>query len=1081
MTQKITISVSEAGTPAARTFAYRISVDGDVLANRTLTPVQSQQVQEMAAQYISLFEDASKAGAIEYLPILGDGLFHLFLETGWQDFGARILQGGDVVIASNISEVLQLPWEYLRLAKGDVIGISERFNICRHPIVAGGQPHGSIKIASGPLRVLFLAAEPLDYEQEELEMLKAAEGLDMVLEVSDKATLDELKDLAHAFQPQVVRIVANGKMLEGASRISMQGIESKPDLRSIEELAVALEGCGVKCIILGGVQSEATASLELFCQKLVEHFPLAILWKLSSSAMRAFYMPLASGGQTFDEALRMARQEMHKTCLEQKTICSLPVMYVGSDLPNIKDSQKRAEFAQAISSAIHNEQQPLPGLSEGYAKVFVNRRKDMQRLPSAFAEGRMHTLIITGPEGVGKSTLATALAISLASFGYTILPVFSSKYNPVSMSRLLEIVIGHLSRIGHSDQAHRLKGGPVKKRLKALIDVLKDGKFLIVLDGLDLESKTGKIMDTNLAEFYLQMLPDLGASRVIITCKALPADALTLPFRAWEWQLSGLSKAAFMRFLLQDEAVANRYRRGEITYEKLQEVHSKAYIKPASPAQMRQALGLGESCTGSEALALLSASINPASRLALSRCAVYSNLFSLAGLVAVAGVAEDEALAMAKEWQKLSLAYQVGNLWAVPSTSRDYLLATLSQEELHLVHGVAGDFLKGIAESGRSAELGLSRLDSLLEARGHYLAAEDLEDARMVTARISGYLERRGYFQDIISLNQELFDRGPHAMPMNWMARAYQDQDDYGKAIQLYERIIQIGSDAVAFYGLGTTYLSMDKLDLARENLQKAVEIWQSSGDLGSEAAALQSLASIDMKQKNEAAAHEKLGTVVEIKEKLGDLQGTADTLREMAMLDLARMDHEAALPKLLKSQELLQKTGDRTGEAAVFFYLGNLYMDDGEYKHAKEDFEKALLLEREIGNRSGEAAVLHSLGLIESQVGSKESAWENFKEALQVYQEIVDKSGEAGAFFQLGALAVQMDKIAEGLRLMALSALVLRSIKSDEVKNVEPLVERLASQLSYSQEQFMAMVQESIQSYRKDRGWGLVERTFSH
>jgi tetratricopeptide (TPR) repeat protein len=704
----------------------------------------------------------------------------------------------------------------------------------------------------------------------------------------------------------------------------------------------------------------------------------------------------------------------------------------------------------------------------------------MQRLPSAFVEGRMHTLIITGPEGVGKSTLATALAISLASSGYTILPVFSSKYNPVSMSRLLEIVIGHLSRIGHSDLAHRLKEGPVKKRLKALMDVLKDSRFLIVLDGLDLESKTGKIMDTNLAEFYLQMLSDLGASRVIITCVALPADALTLPMRAWEWHLSGLSKAAFLRFLLQDESISDLYRRGEITYKKLEEIHSKAYIEPASPAQMRQALRMGESGTGSEVSAFLSASINQASRLALSRCAVYSIMFNLAGLAAVAEVAEDKALAIAQEWQKLSLAYQVGNLWAVPSTSRDYLLAAMDPDERRSAHGVAGDFLKGIAESGHSNELGLSRLDSLLEARGHYLAAEDLEDARMVTARISGYLERRGYFQEIISLNQELFDRAPHAMPMNWIAQAYQDQDDYGKAIQLYERVVQIGPDAVAFYGLGTTYLSMNKLDLARENLQKAVEIWQSSGDLGSEAAALQSLASIDMKQKKEDAAHEKLEKVIEIKEKLGDLHGAAETLREMAMLDLARLNHEAALPKLLKSRELLQKTGDRTGEAAVLFYLGNLYMDKGEYKPAKEDFEKALLLEREIGNRSGEAAVLHSLGLIESQVGSKESAWENFKEALQIYQELVDKSGEAGAFFQLGALAVQMDKIAEGLRLMAISALVLRSIKSDEVKNVEPLVERLASQLSYSQEQFMAMVQESMQSYRKDRGWGLVERALS-
>jgi len=44
-------------------------------------------------------------------------------------------------------------------------------------------------------------------------------------------------------------------------------------------------------------------------------------------------------------------------------------------------------------------------------------------------------------------------------------------------------------------------------------------------------------------------------------------------------------------------------------------------------------------------------------------------------------------------------------------------------------------------------------------------------------------------------------------------------------------------------------------------------------------------------------------------------------------------------------------------------------------------------------------------------------------------------------------------------------------------VKNVEPLVERLAAQLNLTQEQFMVMVQEILQSYTRDRGWGLVER----
>ena len=134
-------------------------------------------------------------------------------------------------------------------------------------------------------------------------------------------------------------------------------------------------------------------------------------------------------------------------------------------------------------------------------------------------------------------------------------------------------------------------------------------------------------------------------------------------------------------------------------------------------------------------------------------------------------------------------------------------------------------------------------------------------------------------------------------------------------------------------------------------------------------------------------------------------------------------------------------------------------------------------MLAREIGDRIGEATILHSLGLINSNAGDRELAWENFEAALRIFQEIADRCGEAGAFFQLGALAVQRDHIQEGLRLMALAAIILRSIKSDEVKNVEPLVERLASQLGNTQERFMIMVQEVLQSYVRDRGWGLVER----
>ena len=65
-------------------------------------------------------------------------------------------------------------------------------------------------------------------------------------------------------------------------------------------------------------------------------------------------------------------------------------------------------------------------------------------------------------------------------------------------------------------------------------------------------------------------------------------------------------------------------------------------------------------------------------------------------------------------------------------------------------------------------------LDVLLEARGHYLSAEDLDNAIAVTARISGYLQRRGYYSELIRLNQELLDldKQPAARPTVWIAQS---------------------------------------------------------------------------------------------------------------------------------------------------------------------------------------------------------------------------------------------------------------------------------------------------------------------
>ena len=58
----------------------------------------------------------------------------------------------------------------------------------------------------------------------------------------------------------------------------------------------------------------------------------------------------------------------------------------------------------------------------------------------------------------------------------------------------------------------------VRERLQNLVEVLKASRILMVWDGLELDGKTGKISDPDLAEFYLLMLKGMTAGRVIVTC-----------------------------------------------------------------------------------------------------------------------------------------------------------------------------------------------------------------------------------------------------------------------------------------------------------------------------------------------------------------------------------------------------------------------------------------------------------------------------------------------------------------------------------------------------------------------------------
>ena len=312
--QNITIAVSEVGSAQTRTFEYKVILDGEVVSERRLSPVQTSEVREMAMQYLSLLQGSggsSSPGAKSYLPILGAGLFHLFLESDWQGFASKIQAGeaGRLIINSSIPEVLQLPWEQLRLpGREDILGVSPNYSLIRHPDSSGTLSPSSLELSPGPLRVLFLAAER-DFEREESEMLKVAEGFDLSLEISDSGTLEELKNLAESFRPHIVHLVGQTRMSGVQASFSMPGMDTggtggRSNLCSAEELADALKNSGAGCVMLGGRQSEPSFAQGLLCQMLAEHISLAVAWNGSTTSASYFYSSLANG-ESLDTALKL--------------------------------------------------------------------------------------------------------------------------------------------------------------------------------------------------------------------------------------------------------------------------------------------------------------------------------------------------------------------------------------------------------------------------------------------------------------------------------------------------------------------------------------------------------------------------------------------------------------------------------------------------------------------------------------------------------------------------------------------------------------------------------------------------------
>jgi hypothetical protein len=202
--------VRESGSGALAVFTSHVRLDGVMISsNQDLSIEQTRSVRELSRQYGQLFEQHRMPQlAREALTAIGTQLFELWLAPHWARLATQLppREPRTLVIGSDLSSVLNLPWELLRPAGGEALGANGGWNLRRLPWSEPAIDPWNGVLPAGPLRVLYMVSAPrdqteLDYEREEELLVRAfgKAGRNVVFDSCDLGSFDELRERINDF------------------------------------------------------------------------------------------------------------------------------------------------------------------------------------------------------------------------------------------------------------------------------------------------------------------------------------------------------------------------------------------------------------------------------------------------------------------------------------------------------------------------------------------------------------------------------------------------------------------------------------------------------------------------------------------------------------------------------------------------------------------------------------------------------------------------------------------------------------------------------------------------------------------
>jgi hypothetical protein len=426
-----------------------------------------------------------------------------------------------LIIESEAADLQYLPWEIIHHPALGFLGKHPALTLTRRIQKPGD---ALPPLQKGPLRVLLFTSLPddvnpekgrLDVEEEQAQVQDAllpwiAKGL-VTLEVPDDGRFETFKTWLKDFDPHVVFLSGHGRFHGDAHLEEKYGVflfedETGDSLEVREEaVAEAFVGTNVQAVVLSACESGKAASdalnngltRRLSAQGLPHVIGMreSVYDRAGILFARALCDELARG-ERVDAALKTARRAIQAPYQgaevmrrEAGTAAAEEISYGQWSLPTLLSPRTETPLVDwnFPPQAVAMEQRLRQLSNVSLPLRFVGRRAELRRYKSGLLKNATRKLLITGPGGQGKTSLAGKLALDLQKagwrvFAWSIRP--ENRWGDFEFEMELALDPANAKKFDH----YRPRFEDAAARAKFLLDLLVEqsgGHLLLFLDNLE--------------------------------------------------------------------------------------------------------------------------------------------------------------------------------------------------------------------------------------------------------------------------------------------------------------------------------------------------------------------------------------------------------------------------------------------------------------------------------------------------------------------------------------------------------------------------------------------------------------------